>query len=71
MTLRVDLKERKAYSMDNVVFKPNDIISFNDVADLDPPVPERIALLRLAEEGEVVPDIGMRIDSTTYIVQEL
>lgn len=71
MTLRVDLKEGKAYSMDNVVIRPNDTISFNDVSDLDPPVPERIALLRLAEEGEVVPDIGMRINDTTYIVQEL
>lgn len=71
MTLRVDLKRGKAYSLDNVVFKSTDTISFNDVADLDPPVPERLALLRLAEEGEVVPDIGMKLDSTTYIVQEL
>lgn len=71
MTLRVDLKEGKAYSMDNVVIRLNDTISFNDIADLDPPIPERIALLRLTGEGEVVPDIGMRVNDTTYIVQEL
>lgn len=71
MTVRVDLKNKIATSMDNVILKQGDIVKFNDISELDPPVPERIALLRLCAYGEIVPDVGMRLDDNTYVVHEL
>ena len=71
MTVRIDLKTKIATSMDNIVSKQGDIVKFNDIAELDPPIPERMALLKLCAYREVVPDIGMRIDEDIFIVQEL
>ena len=71
MTVRVDTKLKKATHLDNVVQREGDVIEFNDVSDLDPPVPERVALLKLCEKGQHVEGIGMRIDEHTYVVQEL
>lgn len=73
MTLRIDMKDKKVYSMDNVLWRihsPSDN-DFENINDLDPPVPERVALLKLCEVGEVVPDVGMRLEGDIYVVQEL
>ena len=71
MTVRVDLISKTATSMDSVVLKQGDIVKFNDISELSPPVPERIALLRLCAYGEIVPDIGMKLNASTYVVHEL
>jgi hypothetical protein len=71
MTIRIDLTSNKATHLDNVVLKEGDVISFSDVSELDPPVPERVALLRLSPHGEHVEGIGMRIDEHTYVVNEM
>lgn len=71
MTIRIDLKTKKATHLDNVVLKQGDIVSFNDVSELDPPVPERMALLKLSTMGDLIEGIGMRIDEHTYVVQEM
>ena len=71
MTIRVDTKNKVATSMDNVVQKQGDVIKFNDVSELDPPIPERVALLKLCAYGEIVPDIGMKLDDSTYVVQQM
>lgn len=72
MTLRVSIKEGKATPLDEVL--PNramgDIL-FKDIEELDPPVPERIALLRLAPMGEIIDGLGVRLDEDTFVVQEV
>jgi hypothetical protein len=70
MTVRICLKTKKATHLDNVVMKQGDVVEFNDIDDLDPPVPERVALLRVCAIGDVVDGLGMRLDADTYIVQE-
>ena len=70
MTVRVDLKNKIATHLDNVVQKRGDVVKFNDVSELDPPLPERMALLKLCGMNEVVAGLGMRIDEHTYVVQE-
>jgi hypothetical protein len=71
MTVRVDTKLKKATHLDNVVQREGDVIEFNDVSDLDPPVPERVAILKICGMGDQVEGVGMRIDEHTYVVQEL
>jgi hypothetical protein len=71
MTVRVDLKAKVSTSLDNVIMKQGDRVTFNDVAELDPPIPERLALLKLCRYGETVTGIGVKLDDATYIVQEL
>lgn len=70
MTVRVDLKNKIATHLDNIVQKQGDIVKFNEVEDLDPPVPERVAMLKLCKMGDIVEGLGMRLDEDTYIVQE-
>ena len=71
MTIRVDTKNNVATSMDNVVQKQGDVFHFSDVSDLDPPVPERIALLKLCAVGDIVPGVGMKLDEDVYVVQQM
>lgn len=71
MTLRINLTTNKAVHLDNVVQREGDVISFSDVSELDPPVPERVALLKLSPHGEHVEGVGMRIDEHTYVVNEM
>jgi len=71
MTIRVDLKSKIATSMDNVVQKQGDVVKFSDVSELDPPVPERVALLKLCAVGDIVPDVGMKLDEDVYVVQQM
>lgn len=71
MTIRIDLTSMKATHLDNVVLKEGDVVQFNDVSELDPPVPERVALLKLCDKGQHVEGLGMRIDEYTYVVHEL
>jgi hypothetical protein len=47
------------------------VFHFSDVSDLDPPVPERIALLKLCAVGDIVPDVGMKLDEDVYVVQQM
>ncbi len=70
MTVRVCLKTKKATHLDNVVMKQGDVVEFDNVEDLDPPVPERVAMLKLCAIGDVVDGLGMRLDEHTYVVQE-
>jgi hypothetical protein len=58
-------------SLDNFVSKEGDITPFEDISDLGPPIPERMALLKIAACGEVVTGIGFKVDDDTYIVQEM
>lgn len=58
-------------ALDNIVLKEGDVIQFNDVSDLDPPISERVALLKISEVNDVIFNIGVKIDDNTYIVQEL
>ena len=44
--------------------------SFTNVDDLDPPIPERVALLRMAPIGDVIDGVGVRLDEDTFVVQE-
>ena len=71
MVLRVDMTSKLAYSMDDVIIHSTNPIPFNDVSDLDPPVPERVALLKLCEVGEQIDDIGLRLSEDVFVVQEL
>jgi hypothetical protein len=71
MVLRIDMTSNLAYSMDDVIIHSTNPIPFNDVSDLDPPVPERVALLKLCEVGEQIDDVGLRLEKNVYLVQEL
>lgn len=44
--------------------------SFTNVDDLDPPIPERVALLRMAPIGDVIDGVGVRLDGDIFVVQE-
>lgn len=71
MTVRIDLKLKQMTPLDNVVTKLGDIIHFEDLSDLDPPIPERMALLKLSVAEDIISGIGVRLDDTTYLVHEL
>lgn len=71
MTVRIDLKLKQMTPLDNVVTKLGDIIQFEDLSDLDPPIPERMALLKLSVAEDIISGIGVRLDDTTYLVHEL
>jgi len=71
MTIRVDLKSKKATHLDNVVMKQGDVVEFNDIDELDPPVPERVAMLKLCAIGDVVDGLGMKLDEDVYVVQQM
>jgi hypothetical protein len=71
MTVRIDLKLKQMTSLDDVVTKLGDIVHFEDLSDLDPPIPERMALLKISVAKDIIPNIGTRLDDTTYIVHEL
>lgn len=71
MTVRIDLKLKQMTPLDNVVTKLGDIIHFEDLSDLDPPIPERMALLKLSVAKDIISGIGVRLNDTTYLVHEL
>lgn len=71
MTVRIDLVRKQMVSLDNFVTKEGDIIPFKDISELDPPIPERAALLKIAACGEIVTGIGFKIDDNTYVIQEM
>jgi hypothetical protein len=70
MTVRIDLKLKQMTSLDDVVNKLGDIVHFEDLSDLDPPILERMALLKISNTNDVIPDVGVRLDDNTYIVQQ-
>jgi hypothetical protein len=70
MTVRIDLKLKQMIPLDDVVTKLGGIVHFEDLSDLDPPIPERVALLKLSSAKDVIPDIGVKLDDNTYIVQQ-
>ena len=71
MTVRIDLLRKEMTSLDNMVLQTGDIVKFKNIADLAPPIPERMALLKISESKDVISGLGMKIDENTYIVQEL
>ena len=71
MTVRVDMKLKVCTHLDNVVQREGDVVKFNDISELDPPIPERVAMLSLCDLSDQVEGLGMRIDEHTYVVQEL
>ena len=70
MAVRVDLKLKRMTVLDDIVQKAGDIVAFDDVSELDPPIPERLALLRLCAQGEIIPDVGVRLYDDTYLIQQ-
>lgn len=71
MTVRINTKRGILVPLDNIIpSRGMEGILFSDVDDLEPPIPERIALLRIAPVGEVVTGVGVRLDEDTFIVQE-
>jgi len=70
MTVRIDLKLKQMTPLDDVVTKLGDIVHFEDLSDLDPPIPERMALLKISNVKDIIPDVGVRLDDNTYIVQQ-
>ncbi len=71
MTVRIDLKLKQMTPIDDVVTKLGDVVHFKDISDLDPPIPERMALLKISVAKDIIPDIGVRLDDNTYIVQQI
>ena len=71
MTVRVDLLRKEMTSLDNVVLKHGDVVRFEDISELGPPIPERMALLKISAVKDIIPHVGTRLDDNTYIVQEL
>lgn len=72
MTLLVDLNKRTAVPLDDALpTREMKEISFEEVSDLTPPVPDRIALLQVAPVGEVVPDIGQNRGDGVFLVCEM
>jgi len=71
MTVRVNVNKGTMVPLDSVLPSRGMLgVSFLDVSELDPPIPERIALLRIAPLGEIVDGVGVRLDENIYIVQE-
>tara|TARA_R110000868_G_scaffold39499_6_gene137571 strand:+ start:1727 stop:1951 length:225 start_codon:yes stop_codon:yes gene_type:complete len=70
MAVRVDLKLKRMTVLDDVVQKAGDTVMFDDVSELDPPIPERVALLKLCALNEIIPDVGVRLNDDTYLVQQ-
>jgi hypothetical protein len=52
--------------LDDVVTKLGDIVHFEDLSDLDPPIPERMALLKISNVKDIIPS-----DDNTYIVHQV
>ena len=71
MTVRIDLKLKQMTPLDDVVTKLGDIVHFEDLSDLDPPIPERMALLKISNAKDIIPSVGVRLDDNTYIVQQV
>ena len=72
MTVRVSIKEGVATPLDDVI--PNrgmEPMHFKNFEELDAPIPEHIALLKIAPVGEVIDGLGVRLDEDTFIVQEV
>lgn len=72
MTLRIDLKNKTAYPLDSVneAGRGTGPFPFEDVFDLDPPVPERFAILAVSEIGDRIDGIGMKVSDTAYVICE-
>ena len=71
MTVRVDLKNKRVYRLDDVIPVSDAQWDYVEVEDLDPPIPERVALLRVAEVGDVIKGVGIKIGEDSYIVEQL
>lgn len=72
MTLLVDLGKKTAVPLDDALpAREMDEITFEEVNDLTPPVPDRIALLQVAPIGEIINDIGMNRGGGVYLVCEV
>jgi hypothetical protein len=71
MTVRVDIGKGRMTPLDDAIPHRGVVdIPFTDVEELDPPIPERVAMLRMAPVGDVIDGVGVRLDDDTFIVQE-
>lgn len=72
MTVRVSIKEGLVTPLDDIL--PNrgmEPTHFKNFEELDAPIPERIALLKIAPMGEIIDGLGVRLDEDTFVVQEV
>lgn len=71
MTVRIDLKLKQMTPLYDVVTKLGGIVHFEDLSDLNPPIPERMALLKISKVQDIIPHVGVRLDDNTYIVHQI
>ena len=72
MTLLVDLGKKTAVPLDDALpAREMDEITFEEVNDLTPPVPDRIALLQVAPINELIEGVGINRGDGVYLVCEV
>jgi hypothetical protein len=71
LTLLVNTILKKATPLDDALpSREMEEIHFEEVNNLDPPVPERIALLTVAPVGEVIDGLGVNRGAGVFVVCE-
>ena len=71
MTLLVNTILKRATPLDDALpSREMEEIYFEEVSDLDPPVPERIALLTVAPVGEIIENLGVNRGAGVFVVCE-
>lgn len=72
MTLLVNLGKKTAVPLDDALpAREMKEIQFEEVSELTPPVPDRIALLQVAPVGEFVVGVGYKRDEGIFLVCEV
>lgn len=72
MTLLVNLGKKTAVPLDDALpAREMKEIQFEEVSELPPPVPDRIALLQVAPVGELVVGVGYKRDEGIFLVCEV
>jgi len=72
LTVLVDTVRKKITPIDDALpAREMKETYYEEVDDIPPPIPERIALLRVAPVNQLVDDIGMNRGDGVYIVCEL
>ena len=72
MTLLVDLNKKTAVPLDDALpAREMDEITFEEVNDLTPPVPDNIALLQVAPIGEIIDGLGVNRGEGVFLVCEI
>ena len=72
MTLLVDLGKKTAVPLDDALpTREMKKISFEEVSELTPPVPDNIALLQVAPIGEIIDGLGVNRGEGVFLVCEI